>query len=396
MPDTSTFPRFSRRSLLRALLGGAALAAPAFSALAQSETSGAESGAESVGRGFASRERIRFGAGPIGIALFVPPSEGLFQRATHALVEGVRAAHTRDGAGTTVEVIEIDLDLIALRGLYDELLQRGFSMVIGPLTRDAVALIADTGAPPVFTLALNQSEGRQLPPNMLSLGLSIESEARQAASIAWEEAALVVGRPRAALVQDDTPLGARSSSAFAEQWRQRGGEVLDPITVEENASSGRMRARLAPLSPDVTFVAGQPVLAQAVRVALGPSAVIYGTSRLNTGAVLTDPAAESPYAIRSPELDGVRLVDLPWRVQPDAPAVMAYPRPADMNLEVQKLYALGIDAFRIARLLVSRAPMIHLDGVTGRLRLSLDGTMIEREGVLAEYREGILVPLTPP
>src|SRR5690606_11506190 len=103
MPDTSIFPRSSRRSLLRALLGGAALAAPAFSALAQRDTSSAEG----VGRGFASRERVRFGAGPIGIALFVPPSEGIYQRATHALVEGLRAAHLRDGAGITVEVVEI-------------------------------------------------------------------------------------------------------------------------------------------------------------------------------------------------------------------------------------------------------------------------------------------------
>ncbi|HEY0877802.1 MAG TPA: penicillin-binding protein activator [Zeimonas sp.] len=391
MPDTSTCPRSSRRSLLRALLGSAALAAPAFSALAQGDTSGAEV----EGRGIASRERSRFGAGPIGIALFVPPSTGVYQRATNALAEGVRAAHLRDGVGTTVEVIEIDDDLIALRGLYDELQQRGFSMVIGPLTRDAVALIADAGAPPLFTLALNQSEGHTLPPNMLSLGLSIEAEARQAASIAYEEAALVAPRPRAALVQDDTPLGARSAAAFAERWRQRGGDVFDPIEIT-SASSARMRARLAPLRADVHFVAGQPVLAQAVRVALGTRAPIYGTSRLNTGAVLTAPGAGTPLAVRSPELDGVRLIDLPWRVQPDAPAVMAYPRPADMNLELQKLYALGIDAFRVARLLVDRAPAIDLDGVTGRLRLSADGTMIQREGVLAEYRDGVLVPITPP
>lgn len=391
MPDTSTFPRFSRRSLLRALLGGAALAAPAFSALAQGETSADEV----EGRGAASLERRRFGAGPIGIALFVPPAEGVYRRATNALVDGVRAAHTRDGVGTTVEVIEIDADLIALRGIYDELLQRGFSMVIGPLTRDAVALVADAGAPPVFTLALNQSEGHALPPNMLALGLSIESEARQAASIAYEEAALVAARPRAALVQDDTPLGARSAAAFAERWRQRGGDAFDPIEVT-SASSGRVRARLAPLRADVHFVAGQPVLAQAVRVVLGPRAAIYGTSRLNTGAVLGVPAGGTSFPVRSPELDGVRLIDLPWRVQPDAPAVMAYPRPADMNLELQKLYALGIDAFRVARLLVDRAPVLSLDGVTGRLRLSADGTMLEREGVLAEYRDGVLVPITPP
>jgi len=110
--------------------------------------------------------------------------------------------------------------------------------------------------------------------------------------------------------------------------------------------------------------------------------------------VLGQPAGAFP--LRSPELDGVRFVDLPWRVQPDAPAVMAYPRPADMNLELQKLYALGIDAFRIARLLVDRAPVIDLDGVTGRLRLSADGTMFTREGVLVEYRDGVIVPITAP
>jgi len=393
MSDTSTLLQPSRRFLLRALLGGAALAAPAFSVQAQGETSTQEV----EGRGVASHERKRFGEGPIGIALFVPPTEGMYRRATSALVEGARAAHARDGAGITIEVVEVDLDLVALRGLYDELVQRGFSMVIGPLTRNAVALVADAGAPPVFTLALNQSEGHALPPNMLSLGLSIESEARQAASIAYDEAALVAKRPRAALVQDDTALSARSGGAFAERWRERGGDVYDPIEIASaDASSARVRAKLAPLRADVFFVAGQPVLAQAVRVALGAGVAIYGTSRLNTGAVLPGQDGGVPFPVRSPELDGVRLIDLPWRVQPDAPAVMAYPRPADMNLELQKLYALGIDAFRVARLLVDRAPVIDLDGVTGRLRLSADGTMLSREGVLAEYRDGVLVPVAPP
>ena len=242
MSDTSTFPRFSRRSVLRALLGGAVLGAPAFSALAQGETSTEEV----EGRGVASSERLRFGGGPLGIAMFVPPAEGMYRRATNALVDGARAAQARDGSGITVEVVEVDLDLVALRGVYDELQQRGFSMVIGPLTRDAVALIADAGAPPLFTLALNQSEGHSLPPNMLSLGLSIESEARQAASIAYDEAALVAPRPRAALVQDDTPLGARSAAAFAERWRSRGGEAYESMTVS-NTSSSRMRSKLAPL-----------------------------------------------------------------------------------------------------------------------------------------------------
>jgi outer membrane PBP1 activator LpoA protein len=85
---------------------------------------------------------------------------------------------------------------------------------------------------------------------------------------------------------------------------------------------------------------------------------------------------------------------MPWQVQPDSLAVMAYEKPAAMHMELQKLYALGIDAFRIAVHLLARGTDAELDGVTGRLRLPSYGGVIEREGVLAEYREGVLVPLT--
>ena len=51
---------------------------------------------------------------------------------------------------------------------------------------------------------------------------------------------------------------------------------------------------------------------------------------------------------------GVRLLDLPWEVQPGHTAAMAYPRwvapaGASQTLDMDRLYALGIDAFRIAR-----------------------------------------------
>ena len=55
---------------------------------------------------------------------------------------------------------------------------------------------------------------------------------------------------------------------------------------------------------------------------------------------------------------------------PDHPAVMVYPRPPDTEqpLDIDRLYALGIDAFRVARELALRdgAPF-GIDGVTGRL-----------------------------
>ena len=46
-------------------------------------------------------------------------------------------------------------------------------------------------------------------------------------------------------------------------------------------------------------------------------------------------------------------MDMPWFVQPDHPAVMVYPAPdARMAVEQERLYALGIDAYRLCGLLL--------------------------------------------
>ncbi len=380
-----------RRKLLSALAGAALAAVPALSALAQSETS--EIGPES--RGTASKERRTVGNGPLGIALLAPPDNGIYRRAAQALIAGVRAAHARDGGRVTLEIIEIDEDVTMLAALYDELRQRGFSLVIGPLTRSAVGLVASGGPPAVFTLALNRPEQGGLPGNMVTFGLSIETEARQVAAIAWDEALVAdtSRRPRAAIVQDASALGRRAAAAFGERWRDLGGDVYEPVTLA-TVTTGRMRTAVARLRADVFFVAGPVALARALRIALGERATLYGTSMLNTGAVQGAEAGAAASLVRTPDLDGVRLVDMPWQVQPDSVAVMAYPKPAEMHMELQKLYALGIDAFRLGLRLLEGGPEVDLDGVTGRLRLSVrDGGSVERAGVLAEYRDGVLVPL---
>ena len=380
-----------RRDALRILVCAVLGALPVLSALAQTGTSviGAES------RGAASQQRARVGKGPIGVALLVPPDNGIYRRAAQALIAGVRAAHAREGREVSLEIVEIDEDVVMLRTLYDELQRRGFSMVIGPLTRSAVDLVVQQGAPPVFTLVLNQPEARELPANLASFGLSIETDARQAASIAWDEASIATSsrRPRAAVVQDASPLGRRSAAAFAERWRALGGDVYAPVEIAVPAA-GRVRSAIARLQADVFFVAASPDTARALRVALGGRATLYGTATLNTGAV--QGAEASAALLRSADLDGVRLVDMPWLVQRDSMAVMAYPR-TEMHMELQRLYALGIDAFRLALQWLERDARIDLDGVTGRLRWSAGGGgVVERDGVLAEYRDGMLVPLAVP
>jgi outer membrane PBP1 activator LpoA protein len=385
----------SRRRGLRLIAGGAgaALAASALSVLAQ--TGASESAAD--GYGTPSENRQRIGEGVPQIALIVPPADGLYGRAALALIEGMRAAQGRDGQDLAVEVIESSESSYELGALCETLHGRGFRLVIGPLTRNAVTALAAGGAPPLPVLALNQPEDLVPPGNLLVFGLSIENEADQLASYAWGDmqAAQLNRRPRAAIVHDGSAVSRRSINPFIARWYELGGEYYEPV--ETTASSaGALSALLRGVEADVVFAAVSLEAAAALQAIVRGRATVYGTSLLNSGALPTGDAMRDGAPLRTPELDGVRIIAMPWQVQPDHPAVMTYPRPRSMNVELQKLYALGIDAFRLGQQLLAGAGRIDLDGVSGQLRLDLSTSpYVQRWPLLAEYREGVLVAVAP-
>jgi outer membrane PBP1 activator LpoA protein len=63
---------------------------------------------------------------------------------------------------------------------------------------------------------------------------------------------------------------------------------------------------------------------------------------------------------------------------------------------MQRLYSLGVDAFRVARAFFSGQPTFEIDGLTGRLRYDGSEPQILRLPAPVEYREGMLVPLLAP
>ncbi|NLD69373.1 MAG: hypothetical protein GX644_11245 [Limnobacter sp.] len=377
-----------RRSLrliaqsLAALSGGSA-----FSALAQGTASPS-------GFGTPASTAQRIGTGLAQIALLVPPSNGVYQRAGEALIEGMRAAQARDDV-TAVEVIEVGESGFELHQLCATLRERGFALAIGPLTRNAVTGLATGGPPALPVLALNQADNIALPGNIITFGLSIESEAAQVAAYAFADASsrAVGRRPRAAIVHDGSPASQRSVGAFIDAWHLHGGEFYEPIQTS-SGSIAPMRALLRQVEADVYFVSSPLDTAAALREAVADRARIYGTSLLNSGAM--GGSGDGAETLRSPELEGIRIIAMPWQVQRDHPAVLAYPRPAAMGVELQKLYALGIDAYRLGVQLLSGQARLEVDGVTGLLRLDLThDPRVERLPLLAEYRDGVLVAIDP-
>ena len=83
---------------------------------------------------------------------------------------------------------------------------------------------------------------------------------------------------------------------------------------------------------------------------------------------------------------------MPWLLEPDHSGVMVYPRPAEAyTIELTRLYAFGIDAYRIATAWMKGDRRFELDGVTGRLLVDRAHSLrVERVPLVATYRDGQL------
>ena len=309
---------------------------------------------------------------PIRIGLMLPLRSEALGRSADALRAGFMAAYERERAGFVVNLIDTgDSPDEALDAYMAATKQNDY--IVGPLARASVTAIAVSGAVSKPTIALNHPEGRgadgAIPPNMLVVGLSIEDEARQVAQ--WA-AAEHPGAP-AIIVSGTNAWQRRIAAAFAAQWKQLGGTAQ---LTELSASNGYLnepgiiglKQKIDAGQPALLFAALDADQARQVRSIVGPELPAYGTSSVNPG-----PGQASALA----DLDGMRLLDMPWQVQADHPAAMVYPRrPGNANtLDLDRLYALGIDAFRVTRQLALKPNTpFKMDGVTGRLSVDFSPT----------------------
>lgn len=337
----------------------------------------------------ANKAITTFGKGDTRVVVLVPPKGGPFDRATACLIAGIKAAHSVDGSNIIVETVPLEDAPDKLAAALEGFKSRGVAFVIGPMTRNGANALQTLGDAPLPTLALNLPDTD--PPagsRALFFGLAIESEARQAAGQAFAQA-LAVGagrKPRAAALVADSRLALRSAVAFSEEWLSLGGELLEPVEFSGTRMPRDLRTRYGSEPPDVVFMAMTAEQARLIRREFGKNVTLWSTSLASVG---------NARANRMPELDGLRVLDMPWHTQPDHPAVMAYPKaPSAYTAEMQRLYALGIDAFRVARQMMSGEGSFDLDGVTGRLRFDRAlAPRIERTSVPAEYRGGRPVAL---
>jgi outer membrane PBP1 activator LpoA protein len=299
---------------------------------------------------------------PPHIALLLPTGSDAFGKAADAVREGFAEASKKHvGPPLTIRLYPVTEDPRQLAAAYREAAGAGARIVVGPLTRNGVTAIVTAINPlPVPTLALNVADGLAAnPPNLYTLSLQIESEARQIAQVALKD-----GRRKALTITDPSPLGRRMRDAFVDEFERGGGfRIADYPYATDAGTLERLRQAAATGAVDMVFLALDAGRARAVRPQVS-TLPAYGTSQI-------DPGTNAANFI---DLDDLRFVDMPWLLQPDHPAVMVYSRPGPRGPdEIERLRALGIDAFRIAETLYEGKRLAELDGVTGRLSLAPDG-----------------------
>lgn len=328
------------------------------------------------------------------IALLLPLNSDSFGQAAEAVRQGAAAAsvmHTTPQGLQPAGQIPATLPLRTyptgdhiedIVSAYRQALQAGARIVVGPLTRNGVTALAKSGLVSVPTLALNAPDGDvPLPENLYLFGLAAEGEARQTAQLAFNN-----GRRSALTVTANTPLAKRVQQAFADAWRGLGGKLVAQASfAPDRTQFPALRDTVIKHPVDMIFLAADANRAQLVRPYLDANTPTYATSMVFGGNRETS---------RNVDLNGILFVEMPWLLVPDHPAVMVYPRAESFNIEQERLYALGIDAFRIATAMAQNPRLGEgrlLDGVTGQI--SLADHQFQREMVVAQFRQGTAVAI---
>ena len=345
------------------------------------------------------------------VALILPLS-GQLAQAGKAVLDGFLAAHYADSSAgqATNEILVIDVgEFPSASNAYGEALREGASIVVGPLSKEALADLATRPERPIPILALNRihpilpAQGSAL----VQLSLAPEDEAMSVAELAFGR-----GARRAIIITPAGDWGNKVETALRERWASLGGTIASNTTYStyDDYSSSVTSA----LSLDAS-----EQRASDLRTTIGINIEFTPRRRQDADAIflLSHNGAEARsikpllafhyagdlpvYAIsniyngipdeRNQDLNGIQLVETPWLLgaNPDLLAALATGGVKSGNYT--RLNALGADAYLVQSnfLRLQSGADALMRGSTGLL--SMDPTLsIKRQLSPATFDAGVL------
>ncbi|MDR3478546.1 MAG: penicillin-binding protein activator [Gammaproteobacteria bacterium] len=343
-------------------------------------------------------------APPKNITLMLP-LQGPFTASGSAVRDGFLSAYYEELAKTSYQQTISFTDTSKnpnMSALYQESVNKGANIIVGPLLKDNVKQLTSTGNFTIPTLALNYTEIwlGSLPNNLYQFGLSPLDEAKQVADRASEG-----GHSHALIIAPQNDWGQRVVKTLSDRWTANGGKITETyffnpksdlskdiprlLHVDTKVDTAKSRDKLANNKAnlekqrrqdfDVVFLLAPPQSAREIMPLLRfyyvDNVPIYATSVVYSGK--PDPAKDS-------DLNGINFADIPWIINGNqAPAV-------DSD-NINRLYAVGRDAYLISHELQRFAilPNFPIYGATGALTLNAQH-QFNRRLPMAQMHDGHL------
>ncbi len=327
---------------------------------------------------------------PAAVALLLPLS-GRQEAAGIAVRDGFLAGYL-DRPDVAPRVRVYDTASMGAAAAYQKALADGAEFVVGPLTKDDVALVA-AGQLPVPTLALNAYSAEGPPPFLFQFTLDPEQEARETARRIAAD-----GHVRGIALFPRSAWGERVQSAFAAELQVLGVELSGAQFYDPGARdfSGPLRAALgryggagdrgkngqpAPArdggaesmaGPQFAFLAANAQTARALRPQLrfqmSYDLPVYATSD-----------AWDPSTRVASDLEGLTFPEMPWILH-DGEGASALWGVLQREWVSEgrgrlRLYAFGYDAVALVSELRAGRTTTAVDGLTGRLTFGPGGSV---------------------
>ena len=346
------------------------------------------------------------------IALLLPLS-GPFKKPASAIRDGFMANYYAENFTEnrpTIRVYNSVNKEQSVIEIYQRAISEGADIVVGPLRKKSVDLLASSSDIHIPTLALNTLENEDYyVKNFYQFALSPEMEAKQTAQRAWAD-----GHNRAAIIFPENKWGMRVITAFKNEWEKLGGEIVSEngYKTKKNDFSAPIKALLAidksherkknlaklfktnlNFEPrrrqdiDFIFMASFPRQARLIPPQLkffhAGNLPIYSTSHSFSGKINNK---------KDRDLNSLIVGDMPWTLtntKDNNTKQQIYQIWPNKSKQFNRFFAFGNDAYYVLHYLNWLRGNSHsrLQGETGNLHMN-ESNQILRELTWAKFKSG--------
>lgn len=339
---------------------------------------------------------------PENIAIILP-FDSKYRAIAEAIRDGFMNAYYKTQHQPQLSFYSID-ESQSFISIYNEAVEDGADMVIGPLFKNQLEELYQLGTLPVTTIALNKLDQIDKPLNLYEFSLATDDEILSIIELARQE-----NRHNAIVITQEDSRAQKYIDFFSAHWTALGNTVLNTATVTTTREQSKVIQSLLNIEKsnqrirELQWLIGsnfqyEPRRRQDIDMILmlvnSESATslrpllafhyandipIYASSSVYRGY---------PQPLIDNDLNGIRFTDIPLTLN----------QRDDVNSKYQtssliRMYAFGIDAFQLSERLklMEGIAEIKLYGATGLLTLT-DGKLY-RQTSFARFQNGIAKPL---